>query len=200
MTSLFRRLRRGRPVIVVSGLPRSGTSMTMKMLAAAGVPILTDHVRGADASNPEGYFEFEPVKSLAAGGDMGWLASARGKAVKVVSPLLTHLPDSYDYQVVLMRRDLNEVIASQNAMLDARREPRGADDTTMRAHYEQHLEQVGRFLARRSCFSTLTVDYTDVLADPRQQAARIATFLGGALDVARMAAAVDPALYRSRSS
>jgi hypothetical protein len=200
MTSLFRRLRRGRPVIVVSGLPRSGTSMTMKMLAAAGVPILTDHVRGADASNPEGYFEFEPVKSLAAGGDTGWLASARGKAVKVVSPLLTHLPDSYDYQVVLMRRDLNEVIASQNAMLDARREPRGADDTTMRAHYEQHLEQVGRFLARRSCFSTLTVDYTDVLADPRQQAARIATFLGGALDVARMAAAVDPALYRSRSS
>ena len=170
--------------------------MAMKMLAAGGVPILTDGVRSADDSNPLGYFELEQVKTLATRGETRWLANARGKAVKIISPLLTHLPESYDYRVVFMRRNLDEVIASQNAMLDARQEPRGAADERMRAHYEEHLVQIERFLARRPWFSALTVHYADVLARPREQSAQINAFLGGGLDVSRMAAVVDPALYR----
>src|SRR5829696_2465105 len=110
--SLLRRLRRGSPIVVVSGLPRSGTSMTMKMLEAGGLPVITDGLRTADESNPNGYYELEDVKTLSAEGDGAWLAGARGKAVKVISFLLTYLPESYDYQVIFMRRDLNEIVAS----------------------------------------------------------------------------------------
>ena len=118
--SLIRRLRRGRPIVVVSGLPRSGTSMAMKMIAAGGLPVVTDGLRHADASNPNGYYEFEHVKNLDKAGDLSWLAEARGKAVKIISFLITYLPEAYDYRVVFMQRDLSEVIASQNRMLDAR--------------------------------------------------------------------------------
>ena len=118
--SLIRRLRRGRPIVVVSGLPRSGTSMAMKMIEAGGLPVVTDGLRHADASNPNGYYEFEHVKNLDKAGDLSWLAEARGKAVKIISFLITYLPEAYDYRVVFMQRDLSEVIASQNRMLDAR--------------------------------------------------------------------------------
>ena len=168
----------------------------MKMLAAGGVPPLTDGVRSADDANPLGYFEFEAVKTLGTGAATDWLATACGQAVKIVSPLLTHLPESYEYQVVFMRRDLDEVLASQNAMLEARRQPQGAPDAQLRAYYEEHLQQVERFLARRACFSTLMVQYADVLARPRDESSRIDEFVGGGLDVAKMAAVVDPALYR----
>jgi hypothetical protein len=197
--SVFRRLRRGRPIIVVSGLPRSGTSMAMKMLEAGGLQVVTDGVRGADASNPNGYYEYELVKTLNTDGDTAWLAAARGRAVKIIAFLLTYLPESYDYAGVFMHRDLGEIVASQNTMLDARGAPRGAGEDRTRAHYAQHLEQVERFLARRACFSTLAVNYADVLATPREQALRINAFIGGHLDVERMAQVADPALYRSRS-
>jgi hypothetical protein len=173
--------------------------MTMKMLEAGGLHVFTDGLRGADASNPNGYYEYEPVKMLMTEDATAWLANARGKAVKIISFLLTYLPESYDYAVLFMRRDLSEIIASQNTMLDARDAPRGGGDEQTRLHYEQHLEQVERFLARRSCFSTLPVNYADVLASPREQAARINAFMGGQLDVERMARVAEPALYRSRS-
>ena len=172
--------------------------MTMRMLEAGGMPVVTDGVRAADDSNPNGYYELEQVKTLSTGGDTAWLARARGQAVKVISFLLTYLPESYDYQVIFMRRDLNEIVASQNKMLDARGESRGAADERMKANYVQHLEQVERFLARRSCFTTLTMNYADVLASPREQAARIKSFLGAPIDVARMAAVAEPSLYRNR--
>ena len=186
--------------MVVSGLPRSGTSMTMRMLEAGGMAVVSDGVRVADDSNPNGYYELEQVKTLSTGGDTGWLTGARGKAVKVISFLLTYLPETYDYQVIFMKRDLGEIVASQNKMLDARGEGRGAADDRMHANYVQHLEQVERFLARRSCFSTLMVNYGDVLANPREQASRINVFLGGRLDVDRMAAVAEPSLYRNRQS
>jgi hypothetical protein len=171
--------------------------MAMRMLEAGGLPIVTDGVRRADTANPKGYYEFEPVKSLDRQGDTAWLAEARGKAVKIISFLLTHLPESYDYRVVFMRRDLGEVVASQNQMLDVRGEERGVDDERTSALYAQHLEQVERFLRQRSCFSVLMVDYAAVVADPAGQAARINQFVGG-LDVKRMAAVAEPALYRNR--
>jgi hypothetical protein len=198
--SFIRRLRRGRPIIVVSGLPRSGTSMAMRMLRAGGLPLLTDALRPADASNPHGYFEFEPVKALRAGSEPDWLPAARGTAVKIVSFLITHLPESYDYRVVFMRRDLDEVLASQDAMLDARGEVRGADSGRTRGLYADHLAQVERFLARRSCFQVLMVEHGRVLADPKGEAMRIATFVGEGLDPDAMAGAVDSRLYRAQKT
>jgi hypothetical protein len=194
----LRRLRHGKPIVVVSGLPRSGTSMAMKMLEAGGVPILSDGLRAADISNPKGYYEYEPVKELDKGGDVAWLADARGKAVKIISFLLTYLPETYDYQVIFMQRDLEEAIASQNTMLVHRGEARGVDDEQLRRAYGDHLERVGRFLANRSCFSTLTLQYHDVVERPRDAAGRIDRFLGGSLDVDRMSAVADAGLYRNR--
>ncbi len=118
----------GAAIIVVSGLPRSGTSMTMKMLAEGRIALLTDGVRAADESNPEGYYEFEKVKQLDKAGDLSWLNEARDKAVKIISYLLPHLPDTLNYRVLFMHRDLHEVMASQNRMLVQRGEPTGTDD------------------------------------------------------------------------
>jgi hypothetical protein len=195
---MVRRFRYGKPIIVVSGLPRSGTSMVMNMLECGGVPLLTDGIRTADDSNPRGYFEYEPVKELGQEGDRSWVLLARGKAVKIISFLLTRLPETCDYRVVFMQRDLDEIIASQNQMLAGRGEPAGAGEATMRNIYAEHLRQMERFLASRRCFRTLPVGYRDVVDDPERQAWRIKDFLDRSLDVARMAAAVDRQLYRNR--
>jgi hypothetical protein len=196
--SFLRRLRRGQPIVVVSGLPRSGTSMAMRMLEAGGLPLLTDGLRTADDSNPRGYYEFEPVKDLNKSGERAWLSEARGKGVKIISWLLTYLPESFDYQVVFMQRELDEILASQNTMLAARGEDTGAQDERMRANYTEHLARVDRFLSNRSCFSTLRLPYAGVLANPAAEAARLNAFLGRRLDVTRMAAVAEPGLYRNR--
>ena len=196
---LYRRLRYGPSIVVVSGLPRSGTSMAMKMLDAGGLPTLTDGIRTADDSNPKGYYEFERVKTLDKNGDAAWLADARGKAVKIISFLLPFLPETFDYQVVFMDRDLDEVLASQNKMLAARGEPAdAADDPHMRQAYQQHLEKVNRFLRNRKCFSTLRLGYKAVIDNPADEARRLNQFLGGRLNVERMTAVADRKLYRNR--
>lgn len=197
----FRRFRYGRPIVVVSGLPRSGTSMAMKMLHAGGLEVVTDGLRQADESNPKGYFELEAVKELDKEGSTTWLHDARGKAVKIISFLLTFLPEEHDYRVVFMQRDLHEVLASQNKMLVQRAERPGTpeEDERMRRHYEKHLAKVHRFLASRRCFTVLPVNYRRALEHPRDEAGRINEFLGGGLDIDKMAAVGDPALYRNRS-
>src|SRR6185436_14034959 len=168
---LVRRLRYGKPIVIVSGLPRSGTSMAMKMLEAGGVPILTDGIRTADISNPKGYYEYEPVKELDKGGEPAWLPEARGKAVKIISFLLTWLPETYDYRVIFMQRDLDEIIDSQNQMIARREQPSDtAGDSRTRKIYTDHLAQVARLLASRRCFLSLPVSYRDVIEDPRRQA------------------------------
>ncbi len=203
MTSIleeaWRRLRMGRPVIVVSGLPRSGTSMMMRMLAAGGVPILTDGERTPDDDNPNGYFEHERVKELAEGDD-GWLRTARGHAVKIVSPLLPHLPASHRYGVIFMRRELTEVLASQRRMLSHRGADDGASDAAMLARFAEHLDKVTFQLRYRPQFQTLFLDYRAVIEDPRAAAEQVAAFLDRGLDVTAMADAVDPLLYRNRHS
>lgn len=198
--ALVRRVRYGRPIVVVSGLPRSGTSMMMRMLVAGGVPALVDGVRVADASNPNGYFEFEPVKGLDKDGDLRWLPAARGKAVKIISILLTWLPETYDYRVVFMHRDLDEVLASQKAMLVRRGEPTGdGGEARMRELYTAHLGQVQRFLAGRPCFRPLYVRYSEAVANPAAAAAQVAALVGRPLDQTAMARAVDGSLYRNRA-
>ena len=199
LAALTRRFSAGRPIVVVSGLPRSGTSLAMRMLEAGGMPVLTDGVRAADVSNPNGYYELERVKTLDARGDTAWLGEARGRAIKIISFLLTWLPETYDYRVVFMDRRLDEVMASQDAMLLQRGEQAVADaQRTAAALYDEHLRQVERFLARRACFSVLRLEYAAVVDRPADAAARLAAFVRQPLDVARMAAVADPALYRNR--
>lgn len=191
-----RRFRYGKPITVVSGLPRSGTSMMMNMLDSGGMPVLTDGIRSADDSNPRGYFEYGPVKELGTDGDRAWLLLARGRAVKIISFLLTWLPETYDYRIVFMQRDLDEIIASQNQMLAG--EPDGAGDASIRDVYAGHLQQMERFLSSRRCFRALPVSYRDIVDDPARQASRVRDFLDRPLDVARMASTVDRQLYRNR--
>jgi hypothetical protein len=193
-------MRFGEPIVVVSGLPRSGTSMMMRMLEAGGMPMLTDASRDADESNPRGYFEFGPTKEMGPDADLRWVAGARGRAVKLVSPLLEHLPPRYDYRIIFMQRDLGEVIASQNVMLERRGEPRSPiTDADLVARFEAHLRAVRQLIARRPEMTAIEIAYTDALNRPLDEARRINAFLDRPLDETRMAAAVDRTLYRNRS-
>ncbi len=201
LVRIIRRLRYGRPVVVVSGLPRSGTSMMMQMLRAGGVDVVTDAARTPDASNPKGYFELEAVKDLDTGISPAWLAGARGKAVKIVSSLVGWLPETSNYQVIFMERNLDEVIASQNRMLADRGAPADASqDGHVKRQYQAHIEQTLRLLGGRRSMSLLVVDYGEAIAHPADTARRIDRFLGRGLDVDRMAAAADPSLHRHRGS
>ncbi len=187
------------PIIIVSGLPRSGTSMMMKMLEAGGIPPLTDEIREADTDNPKGYYEFERVKKLDKG-DTAWLPEAEGKSVKVISALLKHLPDDYDYRIIFMRRDMDEILASQRKMLIRRGE--NADDvneTTMAQLFKKHLNQVENWLAQQSNVQTIFLHYSAILADPVPAIAKLNAFLGEKLEATAAAQVVDPDLYRNRS-
>jgi predicted AlkP superfamily phosphohydrolase/phosphomutase/tetratricopeptide (TPR) repeat protein len=187
-------------VTVVTGLPRSGTSMLMQMLDAGGLPILTDGQRAADDDNPRGYLEFEPVKSLYRGAD--WLPGALGKAVKVVAPLLPYLPPEQDCRVLFIERDLDEVLASQAKMLARRGEP--VEDTParrarLRDEYARQVRALKAALAKQRRTNVLCLSHAAVMRDPQTAAEAIGRFLGGGLDVAAMAAAVRPALHRQRA-
>lgn len=196
---IYRRARYGQPVVVVSGLPRSGTSMAMKMLDAGGVELITDNERTADVDNPKGYFEDERVKNLAETDDVSWVIDARGKGIKVVSSLLQYLPRELNYQLLFMRRHLHEVIASQNKMLERRGETSDTSDERMVELYESHLRRVSAMLRHAPHFEWVDLHYTAVLESPRQEADRIREFLGRDMDVERMAAVVDERLYRNRA-
>jgi hypothetical protein len=188
------------PITIVSGLPRSGTSMMMKMLEAGGIPPLTDAIREADVDNPKGYYEFERVKKMDKG-DTAWLAEASGKSVKVISALLKHLPPNHQYRVIFVQRHMPEILASQRKMLLNRGEDADKmDDATMADLFGKHLAQVTTWLAAQPNFQTLYLHYSEVIADPEMAAEQINTFLGGGLDVAGMATAVDPDLYRNRAN
>ncbi len=184
-------------IVVVSGLPRSGTSLMMQMLDRGGFPVVTDHVRAADPDNPRGYYEFEPVKAVRR--DRSWLPATRGRAVKMVSQLLPFLPLDETYRVLFMERDLEEVLASQEKML-SRLGQVPAPREQIRQAYLAHLARVDAWLGAQAQVTTLRVPYPDLVARPRVQAGRVADFLGGRLDVEAMVLAVDPSLYRNRAS
>jgi hypothetical protein len=182
-------------IIVVSGLPRSGTSLAMQMLAAGGVEVLTDGERTADEDNPRGYLELEQVKKIKQ--DASWLPAARGKAVKMISQLVFDLPASERYRVILMQRELEEVLASQETMLARLGRPIMPRDK-LRAAFENQAARFDEWIGRQTNMAVLRLVYAALVANPAGEAAQISDFLGGALDVQRMAAAVDPSLYRNR--
>ncbi len=195
----YRRLRYGDPIVVVSGLPRSGTSMAMKMLEAGGLSLVVDGVRTADEDNPKGYYEDERVKDLGDMDDKAWLAGSKGKAIKVISYLLGDLPKNHNYKILFMRRHVDEVLASQAKMLERRGETSETSDERMIELYGDHLWKVDRLLKREPHLEYIDVQYTSVLEDPRAAAERIRDFLGLPLDAAKMAGVVDARLYRNRA-
>ena len=199
MQRLYRRIRHGEPIVVVSGLPRSGTSMTMKMLEAGGLNLATDGIRTADEDNPKGYYELEQIKDLASEGDKSWLAGHRGEVVKIITYLLRHLPRDNNYKILLMRRELEEVVASQNKMLDRRGEPQHTEDERMMELFKDDLWRANYLLEHAPHLEALEVNYRAVIQDPLQEAQRICEFLGQELDLESMALVVDPELYRNRA-
>jgi len=187
-------------VVVVTGLPRSGTSLAMQMLAAGGMPVVADGLRQADEDNPRGYFEFEKVKNLEK--DAAWLFDARGKAVKIVAPLLAALPPGLPCRVIFCERDVNEVLDSQERMLERRQEPMASAPERRRRLKEEYGRAVLRakaMLAARPLTRVLAIDHRRAIADPSGTAEAIGGFLGSALEVGKMAAAVDAGLYRNRA-
>jgi hypothetical protein len=180
-------------VTVVTGVPRSGTSLLMQALAAGGLPLLADAARPPDADNPRGYFEWEPAKRLPRESD--WLERALGRAVKVPHRLVPALPEGFAYRVLVARRAWSEVIASQDAML-ARRgaEPPVIAPERLAAVFEGQLREVEAFAATRAA-PLLSVEYARLVAEPEAACAEISAFLGGGLDVAAMARCIEPALH-----
>jgi hypothetical protein len=184
-------------IIVVSGLPRSGTSLMMQLLGAGGIDIVTDNQRVADTDNPRGYCEFERVKTLKA--DATWLPDIRGKVVKMVSQLLYDLPATERYKVIFMERDLDEVLSSQEKML-VRLGREAAPREQMTRAFTLHLTKLWNWVAEQKHLDVLRVRYADVVAHPQEEASRVSGFLGGRLNVDAAVRAIDPSLYRNRKA
>lgn len=185
-----RRTRRN-PIIIASGLPRSGTSMLMQILKVGGIEPVTDNQRKADCDNLNGYYEHEAVKALAKG-DYDCLKDAQGRAIKVVSPLLKYLPDDYHYKVVFMHRDIDEILASQNKMLDnLDRSDNANNDHALKTHYTNHLSNISKWLTYQDNMSILDLHYAQLLDNPEQHAISIMEFLNLKRNKKQMIAVID---------
>jgi sulfotransferase family protein len=195
----LRRRKYGEPIVIVSGLPRSGTSMMMKMLEAGGLTVMTDAIRQADIDNPKGYYEYERVKNLEKETDKSYVREARGKVLKVISFLLKDLPEDNYYRVIFMRRHLDEVIASQNKMLDRRGEDAIQDRETMAEAYRNHLAAVKILIRKRPNLEMLEFRYDEAVRNPKDAARSVNVFLGGKLDEGAMSRVIDGELYRNRA-
>ncbi|MEO0796832.1 MAG: alkaline phosphatase family protein [Verrucomicrobiota bacterium] len=187
----------GTPVTIVSGLPRSGTSMMMQMLSQGGLPIMQDEKRSADENNPKGYFEYDLVKRL--NQDNTWVGEAAGKALKVVAPLLPFVPQRVAARVILMERDPVEIVASQNSMLD-RMKTKGGNltDEKIIDFATKQINGVKEMLDAHQV-PYLSVNFHDAVNEPASVASAVNAFLGGELNQAEMATVADPTLHRERN-
>jgi Sulfotransferase domain len=182
-------------ITIVSGLPRSGTSLMMQMLKFGGMEVVTDEIRTSDTDNPRGYYEYELVKKIKT--DTSWLPATRGKAVKMVSMLLYDLPASEQYRILFMERDLDETLPSQEKMMQRLGRPAAPREQIKKA-YLIHLERLNLWLELQNNMRVLQLSYPDLVHNPEGQALRIGEFLDFKLDISEMVKAVDPALYRNR--
>ena len=184
-------------ITIVSGLPRSGTSMMMRILEAGGMRILKDEIRKADEDNPAGYYEFEKVKELKK--DPSWLENAKGKAVKIISSLLEHLPERYTYKIIFMYRNMEEILNSQRQMLIRRGEPTDeVSDEKIGKMFLKHLQKIEERLNKQSNMDVLTVHYNEILKEPAKHGEIINRFLGNTLNTKNMTDVIDQTLYRQR--
>lgn len=186
------------PIIIVSGLPRSGTSMMMKMLAEGGAPILSDELRRPDDDNPNGYFELEVVRQLKEG-NFSWLQQADGKVVKVISALLEYLPNDHDYKIIFMERDSRETLVSQKKMLDHRGQTSKLTDDEMEQQFYTHLAAMKPWLVRQPNMEVLYINYNALMAEPESFCGKITEFLDLPLNQSQMLAVPDRQLYRNRA-
>ncbi len=185
-------------IVIVSGLPRCGTSMMMSMLDRGGIEPLTDNVRTANIDNPKGYYEFERVKKLP--DDTDWVPEAKGKAVKVLAELIKHLPEGYTYKVIFMKRNLSEVIESQKKMLERRGEdPDDISNEELRDMFKKYLKVLEGEIEEHSDMEVIYVSYNDMIETPELEVERINGFLSGGLDIDEMLSVIDKDLYRNRA-
>jgi hypothetical protein len=187
-----------KPVIVVSGLPRSGTSMMMRMLSEGGLDPMVDSLRAADEDNPNGYFEIELSKKLTVG-EKQWLYLSQGRVVKIISYLLEFLPDDLTYNIIFMERDIAEVLASQKKMLIRRNEQTDITDEQMKAQFNEHVRAVKYWVARKPNMRVLYVKYGDIMNSSATAVESIAAFLELPLNIEAMQAVPNQSLYRNRS-
>ncbi|MFD2551963.1 alkaline phosphatase family protein [Bizionia sediminis] len=185
---------RDNQIVIVSGLPRSGTSLMMQMLDAGGVSVLTDANRTPDISNPKGYFEYDPVMSLHK--DNSWLGLAQNKSVKVVAPLLKYLDPKYRYKVIFMNRDLTEVIKSQQKMIGKNPD---VLPVKLLENFKKHLNQIENWKDKEPGVELIYINYTDALNNPIETVSKVTKFIGQDLNVTKMAACVDKSLYRNKN-
>jgi hypothetical protein len=197
--SPFRKRKSLPAITIVSGLPRSGTSMMMKVLEAGGMEVFTDNLRTADEDNPKGYYELEDVKALK-DGKTDWVKDAPGKVVKVISSLLEYLPSTYNYKIVFMRREIAEILASQKQMLIRRGESSDGDDQKMTEIFQEHLKRVRVWLANQPNMDILYVDYNTLMADPDPEIEKVADFLDLNEKLDAMLAVPDKKLYRQKAN
>jgi hypothetical protein len=184
-------------VYIVSGLPRSGTSLMMKMLDVGGIPPLTDNIREADADNPKGYYEFEKVKKLP--DDTEWLPEAHGKVVKILAELIKHLPDDHHYKIIFMMRDIDEIIASQRKMMIRRGEdPDIVPDSEMKELLRTYLKNLKIFVKNHPNMEVCYISYNDLMRDLDFTLYEIEEFFNGGLNTNKMREVIDFSLYRNR--
>ncbi len=180
-------------IVIVSGLPRSGTSLMMQMLHKGGIEVLTDNNRKADNSNPKGYFEYNPVMSIHK--DNSWLESAQDKSVKVVAPLLKFLNPKYRYKVIFMKRDLTEIVKSQQKMI-------GKDPETLPMRlfesYKKQLSLVDVWKNKEPGVELIYVDYKDALNNTKEVVDKVMSFIDVSMDAKQMESCVDKSLYRNK--
>jgi hypothetical protein len=184
-------------LIIVSGLPRSGTSMMMKMLEAGGIEVVQDGIRTADPYNPGGYYEFERVKKLKE--NSSWIDIANGKAIKILFNFLYDLPADKHYKIIFMERNIEEVIASQNKMLERRGESQEVSDEEIAQLFNQEVKRSKAWLAVQKNFECLYIFYSDILRDPNGAVQQLSSFLDNNLNTSGMIAVVDKSLYRNRN-
>lgn len=186
----------GLSITIVSGLPRSGTSMMMQMLTAGGMSAYADGVREADESNKKGYFEHENVKAIAQ--DYSWLPETDGLVVKIVAPLLRYLPIGPTYKIVFMERDIEEILNSQSSMLDRDGRTSG-DKEVLRRAYQRQLREAKTWIAHQKTASALSISHAQAMTNPDEVASSLNTFLGTSMPEDQMAAIVDTSLHRERA-
>jgi hypothetical protein len=184
-------------ITIVSGLPRSGTSLMMQMLDRGGMEAVTDNIRSADVDNPKGYYEFEKVKKVKE--DASWLKDTRGKVFKMVSMLLLDLPSDEKYKIIFMKRNMAEVLASQRKMLERLNKDSGPEDEEMGDLLAAHLNKTCDWLEQQPHMDVLYTNFNDLIADPLKEAKAVNRFLNNRLDIDKMIKSIDKTLYRNRA-
>lgn len=183
-------------IIVVTGLPRSGTSLVMQILQSMGIDLFTDNKRSPDQSNPRGYFEHELVKTIEY--DTSWIKKVEGKAIKIVSPLLVYLPNNYNYKIIFMDRVLDEIVQSQEKMLLVNGVPNPQiEPEVIKQIFIKDLKQAWSWIRELSHSESLEISHSKLLKKPESELEKVNGFLNIKVDLENTLKVIDKKLYRS---